>query len=647
MDKIDLKDFLSYRYLSSPVATGKGIVFVGARADEKENRYSRNLLSLENGRLRKLTHDGKMTSPVFFSGSIFFLGDREEKKEEGSSRIYELPLDGGEARLAYEIGYRTTSFRFLSDGRIVLLYTTDARYENLKPEDRAKKEKENADWEEIEEFPFYHNGGTFSANTYTRLAILDPTTKKTRNLTPRNFDVGYLEIDDEGKKAYVLGNRRRPAYELFNDLVEIEIDTGKTKKLLARRKWDISAIFLMNGTIVVAANDGRRTGINQNADFYKVEDGTLVPFASWGEAMYSSVGSDTRLGGGRISEVHDGKIYFVTTLRNRSLIVSLDKDGKFERIRDAEGSVDSFCFSGNDLYSVEMRDMELEEIYVNGVKATDLNSKVLEGKYVARPEKITFVDKDGIDIDGWVLRPKDFENGKKYPAILDIHGGPKTVYGEVFYHEMQVWASMGYFVMFCNPRGSDGRGDSFADIRGKYGTVDYEDIMEFKDRVLERYPEIDRNNVGATGGSYGGFMSNWILGHTDFFKAIATQRSICNWTSMWGTSDIGTYFVDDQNAASLMDGDFDKVLEHSPLPAIMKNAKTPTLIIHSDEDYRCPVEQGYQLLTALVTKGVEARLVLFHKENHELSRSGKPKARVKRLEEITSWFEKHLRARSK
>lgn len=119
---------------------------------------------------------------------------------------------------------------------------------------------------------------------------------------------------------------------------------------------------------------------------------------------------------------------------------------------------------------------------------------------------------------------KNYDETKKYPAILDIHGGPKTVYGKVFYHEMQVWASKGYFVFFCNIHGSDGRGNEFMDIRGKYGTIDYDELMQFTDKVLETYPQIDASKVGVTGGSYGGFMTNWIIGHTDRFACAASQE---------------------------------------------------------------------------------------------------------------------------
>ena len=157
--------------------------------------------------------------------------------------------------------------------------------------------------------------------------------------------------------------------------------------------------------------------------------------------------------------------------------------------------------------------------------------------------------------------------------------------------------------------------------------------------VLKAYPNIDQKRVCETGGSYGGLMTNWIVGHTDRFCAVASQRSISNWLSFAGVSDIGPDFAADQNAAGLWN-DPEKLWWHSPLK-YADRVKTPTLFIHAFEDYRCPVDQGYQMFTALVAQGVETKLVCFRGENHELSRSGKPSHRLKRLKEITDWFDKH------
>ena len=206
---------------------------------------------------------------------------------------------------------------------------------------------------------------------------------------------------------------------------------------------------------------------------------------------------------------------------------------------------------------------------------------------------------------------------------------------------MQGCANVGYFVFVRNPRGGDGRGNEFADIRGRYGKEDYSDLMKFTDVVLKKYPQIDVNKVGVTGGSYGGFMTNWIIGHTDRFAAAASQRSISNWISMAYISDIGYYFAEDQ-VASTPWTDMDLMWEQSPLKYADK-VKTPTLFIHSDEDYRCPIAEGWQMFSALKYHGVEARLCMFKGENHELSRGGKPLHRQRRLDEITDWFEKYLK----
>ena len=281
----------------------------------------------------------------------------------------------------------------------------------------------------------------------------------------------------------------------------------------------------------------------------------------------------------------------------------------------------------------------LQQLYkvVDGkaVQLSDFNK--MEDTYVADPVEVNF----GEDLTGWVLLPKDYDETKKYPAILDIHGGPKTVYGKVFYHEMQVWASKGYFVFFCNIHGSDGRGNEFMDIRGKYGTIDYDELMQFTDKVLETYPQIDASKVGVTGGSYGGFMTNWIIGHTDRFACAASQRSIANWISFSQTSDIGPYFAQDQQSATY-DENPEKLWWHSPLK-YARNVKTPTLFIHSDEDYRCPLCEGLQMLNALLDQNIEARMCLFHGENHDLSRTGLPQHRLRRLNEITNWMEQHLK----
>ncbi|NLK65829.1 MAG: S9 family peptidase [Tissierellia bacterium] len=361
-------------------------------------------------------------------------------------------------------------------------------------------------------------------------------------------------------------------------------------------------------------------------------------------SLYNSVGSDCRYGAGELRRVYGNCLYFISTENKSSFIKKLSLDGSIEKLTSDNGSVDCFDISSEGIIFIGLRDIKLQELYTlqNNIETqrTKFNEKIVETKTIVKPESFNFQN-DGVTIEGFVLKPVNFDEKKCYPGILNIHGGPKTVYGEVFYHEMQYWANEGYFVFFCNPRGSDGRGDEFADIRGKYGNIDYDDLMKFTDKVLEKYPQIDCSRIGVTGGSYGGFMTNWIIGHTDRFKCAVSQRSISNWISKFGTTDIGYYFNVDQNLSSPWNN-VEKMWFHSPLK-YANQAVTPTLFIHAEEDYRCWLVEGLQMFTALKYHGVDARLCMFRGENHELSRSGKPRHRVRRLEEITKWFEKYLK----
>ena len=337
----------------------------------------------------------------------------------------------------------------------------------------------------------------------------------------------------------------------------------------------------------------------------------------------------------------NGECYFISTIDDYAWLRKLDKDFQISDSLTKGSSCDSFDFNGEHLVSCELQGQKLAELYLDGEQITDFNGALLSELSVITPEPLTFTATDGYEIHGWVMKPAGYEEGKSYPAILHIHGGPRTVFSDVFHHEMQMWANAGYFVFFCNPRGSDGRGTAFGDINGIYGTVDYVNLMEFTDKVLESYPMIDQTRVGVTGGSYGGFMTNWIIGHTDRFKAAATQRSICNWIAFEHTSDIGHTFPY-ANVGGDTIHNLELLWEQSPLK-YAPNFKTPTLIIHSDEDYRCYMVDGFSMFSALKRQGVPTKMCLFHGENHELSRGGKPENRIDRMTEILNWMDAYLK----
>lgn len=287
-------------------------------------------------------------------------------------------------------------------------------------------------------------------------------------------------------------------------------------------------------------------------------------------------------------------------------------------------------------------------------------------------EELTFINSDGIMIRGWVMRPLEAEKSPGlpaatavvpassarmtgtrpgsahtgcahtgFPAIFCIHGGPRSVYGDVYYHEMQLLAAAGYFVCFYNGRGSDSRGNPFGDINGKYGKEDMKDLMEFADRVLLRYPEIDPRRLGLSGGSYGGYLVNWVLGHSSRFAAAVSQRSISNWITQEALSDIGYYYVPDQAKASLLNNEAGRLWENSPLK-YAGQIETPLLLLHSDEDKRCGLPEAQQMFYVLKRRKIPCRLVIFHGENHELNKNGKPANRIARIRMILEWMDRYL-----
>ena len=423
--------------------------------------------------------------------------------------------------------------------------------------------------------------------------------------------------------------------------------TGKTTQVVPQDIYRIRQVDFWAGQVVFAGTDMGEYDYSQTPDLWRVpvEGGQPVRLGCSALTIGNPVGSDVRYGGGACFKAEGDTLYLISGLEDNARLVRLDLNGRLTPVWEGEGTVDLFDVCKGRLICVAMQDMRLQELFTvepDGLRQVSaFNQEWCDSHEIIKPEQVRFTDPDGFEIHGFVLKPAHFDPDRTYPGILDIHGGPRLCYGPVYYHEMQVWANKGYFVFFANPRGSDARGDEFAFIRGKYGTVEYQNLMDFTDCVLARYPQLDASRLGVTGGSYGGFMTNWIIGHTHRFACAASQRSISNFVSMEGTSDCGRTFVDGHLAAHTTQ-DVAKVWAQSPL-SVADQCTTPTLFIHSEEDYRCWKIEGLQMFNAIRSHGVEARLCLFKGENHELSRGGKPKNRVKRLQEITRWMDHYLR----
>ena len=652
MNPVLLEDFCNFKYLSNIAFSpeGKSACFVVTESDLEKNDYKSNIYLREGGSIKKLTSGNKEGSFFYYDeNTVMFIGNRDDSKEKSfGCKVYRIRLDGGEAELSFKLPISARKFIPLPNGDLLVVGTVFPGFEDLyKGSPKLIKAfqdhmKENEDYEIVDKVPWWFNGAGFIKDAYASLYYYDIKKNKLTLLTEKGIDISNTELSPDKKTVYYARRDVSPALStLFNGMEICKMDLEsreETPVIKSKKKFNIVGFALGETFMLVIAHD-ESLGLNTDPDFYKVDyrTGRCRKYCDFKQSIGSSVGSDIRYGGGHDAVMRGDTFYFISTQYDSANIYKLDK-GVITPVTSAEGSVDSFDVFDGHILATGLLNMGGQELFDEGLNIlSSFNKNVLKGKYVAHPEKLNFMS-EGEEIHGFVLKPINFNPKKKFPVILDVHGGPKTVYGEVYYHEMQYWAGKGYFVIYCNPKGSDGRGD-FCDIFGKYGTIDYEQIMQFCDEALKAYPQMDKDNMFETGGSYGGFMTNWIIGHTDRFKACASQRSISNWISFYGVSDIGVRFAPDQIKGEIWP-DPKKLWQHSPLKYADK-VKTPTLFIHSFEDYRCPIEQGYQMYTALIAHGVDSKMVLFKGENHELSRSGKPKHRIKRLTEITEWFEKY------
>jgi dipeptidyl aminopeptidase/acylaminoacyl peptidase len=287
------------------------------------------------------------------------------------------------------------------------------------------------------------------------------------------------------------------------------------------------------------------------------------------------------------------------------------------------------------------------DVFAGDWRLTDVGRSFADASQLSEPESFSAFSSSGVEVDAWIVRPPDFQQGRAYPVVLNIHGGPFAQYGNKFFDEFQVYARAGYIVLYSNPRGSSGYSEAWGRaIRGPidggpgWGSVDYEDLMAVVDEALHRFPECDPERLGVMGGSYGGYMTSWIVGHTDRFSAAISERAVNNMLSEFGSSDIGWFMKAYMGVFPYEN--LDPYVAQSPT-TYATNITTPVLILHSEQDLRCHVEQGEHLFAILRLLGREVEFVRFPAESHELTRSGSPVHRVMRFEIVLDWLARHLR----
>ncbi|MCL2852804.1 MAG: S9 family peptidase [Defluviitaleaceae bacterium] len=661
MEYLKLDDFRNYVFLNrlkySP--SGGSSAVVGSKANDK-NGYSKTIyVDKGKGHFPLTSISGSIGPYIWLDDeNILFAETRSKNVQDKVEKGYEITsfhrinINGGEAVPEFDVDAVVTDLELLPGGAYLMTVLFDNSRPCLKDkspseaDELLKEFKKEKSYQVIDELPFWFNGRGFINKKRRRLfkysADIGP-----EPLTEALDDVESHKLSPCGRYILFVGDKAPfDIHDIKSNLYLIDIANGTTRALLAE-KLLISAFDFAGDKILLAATAGEKYSFNEHANFYLLElDGSMKLLLDYDLSIGSSAASDSKFGGGYVDKAHDGGFYFISLDGYYADVYRLClESGALTNVTKCGGNIDFFDICGSSIIYGAMKGLDLQEVYElhGGVttKKSSFNDDITANRRLSQPEHHVMTDQHGGKIDGWALKPVDYEPGKPYPAILNIHGGPKVAYGDLFLHEMQYWANHGYFVIYCNPTGSDGKGSAFADIRGKYGTVDYDNLMQFTDEMCRKYPDIDSARIGVTGGSYGGFMTNWIVGHTNRFAAAATQRSICNWISKAYASDIGYYFNTEQMQSDPW-RNLEKMWWHSPLK-YAPNVTTPTLVLHSDEDYRCWIAEAYQWFTALKLHGVETKLHIFHGENHELSRSGRPDNRVRRLTEITGWMDKYLK----
>ena len=645
------KDVKKIIHVSNPVINPnkETVCYVLKKANKKTKKNSwdseikiTDLSTFKNKTVSSKDFDAFSTKWYHDGKTLAFLSKRTKDKKY---QIYFLDMGGGEAQRFTKEKNGVNSFDFSPDGKSVVFTSSHD------PEKSKYKESFAEDVEVIETAFWRLNGQGSFLRKRNHLFVQKIKGKKSKKITSGNWSVGSWNAQND-KILY----SRTPNPEsnmgqaMRSELYSVPIQGGKETKITSFGKSVYHPVFVKN-EIYVLANDMKKSWAS-NDGLYKVQkDKKLKKITTGFEfGIGDSMNCDTKFPSESdiwISEKSE-KARFAATVKDSIRLVEFDiKKNSWKYISDSTYSIIGYSESKDGKARVELRtsptsfpELWLVQDEKKAVKITSYNDSLVSKRRFFKPEKMTFKASDKTLVDAWVIKPR-LTHKKKVPAILEIHGGPKTVYGNALMLEFQMLAGEGFAVIYGNPRGSDGYGVDWAhNVFGNYGERDYEDLIESVEESLKKYKQIDRKRLGVCGGSYGGFMTNWIIGHTDMFKAAVTQRGISNFSSFFGTSDIGYFFGAEQIWKTPWENS-QAYIEKSPI-TYAKKMKASTLIIHSEQDLRCPIEQAEQLFIALKMLGQKVSFARFPNETHELSRSGSPNRKMERLRLLINWFKNNL-----
>ena len=593
---------------------------------------------------RQLTYSGSNMQPRFSPDGtrLAFVSERAGAGDEAKPQLCVMPLSGGEAQTLTDFKTGVSEIVWHPSGE-QLAFVSRGDFED----EGAKKGEARV----IDQLFYKGDGVGFRSTEPAQLYLYDLTTQKAEKLTKLKSSPGSLAFSPDGALLYFVGAKDPNAEDEWESSAWVCEASGKGKpQQLAPNLSSVAAL--------TPSPDGTQLALLAATD----QGNFASPVGLWlapahgdsdagGEATLltgeletvPSIGGDSQFGGypNAPSWADDTNIFVNVNQEGRSGVVKVTLKGSLRAVQKGDRAVTGFHQQdGRFAFTAETPDRPGEVFFRDArgreTQLSRANTAFAETYKLAEASpKRRAKAKGGPRLTYWTLEPRKPRKDKA--LVLQVHGGPHTNYGYGFYFEFQLLAAQGYTVVYGNPRGSSSYGADFTTtMQGRYGTVDADDVMAIGAAARAEHPDAP---IHLTGGSYGGFMTNWLVTQTAMFASAVTQRSICNWVSFYGTSDIGYNFAA-QEVGGTPWADLDKLWQQSPLKYVTE-VKTPLLIVHADEDHRCPVEQAEQFFVALKRLGRETQLVRFPGEGHELSRSGRPDRRVARLGAILGWLEAH------
>lgn len=646
---IEIDDLYAFRAAGDPVVSpdGSAILTTVLTIDRDSGEYRAAIwrFDADGGNPRQLTSGAWRDSAPRWSPDGRWIAFRS-RRDGDHAQLWVMPVDGGEAIRITELDHGVNEHAWAPDSaRLVVVAPVE-----MKPE---SEEDTDADVRVITSAHYKFNGRGFIDDRYTHIFVVEraPEGAEPVQLTDGRFMHRSPAWSPDGRQIAFVANRD-PDWDRsrVSDLWSVPAHGGEPRRLTDGQGSYGNPVWSPDGTKIAFTGEAELASTYRNTRLWTMPaaggeqaDLSGAIDRSIGDSSMSHPKGDTS--GPPIRWTPDGTaIDALVGDRGSTRVVRFPLDGGQSTALTGLGyHVMAFDHLDADRLVVTIADATtLAELAIATTETltpiTDFNAEWLSDVAVAMPEELV-VEVNGTPVQGWLLRPQGAAPGAKPPLILNIHGGPHGQFSPAFFHELQLFAARGYGLLFINPRGSVGYGEDFAAaVSGKWGIADQQDFEALLDRVLAT-GEWDEERVGVTGGSYGGFSTNWLLGHTDRFRAGVTDRSITNMTSMYGTDDIALVSLDPELGTPWEHPE--RYWELSPIRKVA-DITAPLLIIHSEEDYRCPMEQAEQLFIALKKLGRTVEFVRYQGENHELSRAGKPKNRVDRLTRTLGWFDRYL-----